>query len=69
MLITTLAAPFTLNIKHIAPLTYLTLNGITSVLNNDQLEELEYSLADLAHAIMLYKSAEDIGCDALQSVI
>lgn len=69
MNITTLAAPFTLNIKHIPPLTYLTLNGVTSVLNNIQLEELEYSLADLAHAIMLYKSSEDIGCNTLQSVI
>ncbi len=44
---------FKLNIKKVAGLTYITLNGKTTVLNDGSLDRLEYSLTDLNHAIML----------------
>lgn len=58
MNLTDLTKDFKLNIKYIEPLTYLTLNGKTTVLNYEEIEGLEYGLASLAHAISLYKRSE-----------
>jgi hypothetical protein len=62
---------FKLNLKFIEPLTYLTLNGKTTLLNYDELENLEYGLTNLAHAISLYKQSEfDCKhCNSLRDVI
>lgn len=46
---------YNLHIKLIEPLTYVTFNGITTIFNNNELEELECGLVDLAHAICVYK--------------
>lgn len=52
-----LAKDFKLNIKRISPLNYIVLNGRTMVLNDDELEDLEHGLVNLAHAISVYKRA------------
>jgi hypothetical protein len=62
---------FKLNLKFIEPLTYMTLNGQTIIYNYAELEDLEYGLVNLAHAINLYKQSEfnDKHCNVLQDVI
>ncbi len=47
---------FRLNVKKVAGLTYVTLNGKTTVLNDESLERLEYNLTDLNHAIMMARA-------------
>ena len=49
---------FSLNIKHIAPFNYVTLNGETKVYTDDQLEDFECGLTDLLHAISMYKRSK-----------
>ena len=48
---------FKLNIQHTNALHFITFNGVTTVLNDEELEKLEYSLTDLNHAITMYKIA------------
>jgi len=55
MNIAELAKDFKVSIKRIDPLNYLVLNGRTLVLNDDELEDLEYGLTNLSHAISVYK--------------
>lgn len=55
MNLTDLVTNFSLNMKWIAPLNYVTLNGETKVLTDDQLEDFECGLTDLLHAISMYK--------------
>jgi hypothetical protein len=66
-----LCSNFKLNLKFIEPLTYMTLNGDTIIYNYDELEDLEYGLVNLLHAISLYKQAEfpNNHCNSLQDVI
>ena len=52
-----LADQFKLNIKHTSGLHFVTFNGVTSVLNDKELEQLEYNLTDINHAITMYKIA------------
>ena len=49
---------FSLNMKHIAPFNYVTLNGETKVFTDDQLEDFECGLTDLLHAISMYKRSK-----------
>ncbi len=56
MKMTDLTLPFALNIKYIAPLHYITFNGRTTVLNDDELESLEFGLTDFAHALCMYQA-------------
>jgi len=71
MKLTDLTKNFKLNIKYIEPLTYITLNGRTTVLNYEEIEDLEYGLTNLAHAISLYKQSEFPlkHCNSLHDVI
>ena len=55
MNIAELVNDFKISIKCIAPLNYITLNGRTLVLNDDELEDLEYGLTNLSHSISVYK--------------
>ena len=52
-----LVEPFKLNIQHTSGLHFITFNGVTSVLSDEELEKLEYSLTDMNHAITMYKIA------------
>lgn len=52
-----LSKDFKMQIKRISPLNYLTLNGDTLVLTDEELEEFEYGLTNLLHAICVYKRA------------
>lgn len=54
-----LTTPFTLNMKFIAPLHYITLNGKTTVMNEDEFEALQYGLTDLLHACAMYTFTRD----------
>ena len=54
-----LTTQFALNIKYIAPLHYITFNGRTTLLTDKELEELEYGLADFAHAISMYQRTRE----------
>jgi len=58
MILKNLTEDFSLNIKFIEPLTYLTFNGKTTIFNYGELEDLEYGLAHLSHAISMYKKAK-----------
>ena len=53
-----LATNFSLNIKHVAPFNYVTLNGATKIFTDDQLEDFECGLTDLLHAISMYKRSK-----------
>lgn len=55
-----LMEPFKLNMKYVSGLHFITLNEVTTVLNDDELEKLEFSLTDLNHAITMYKIANKL---------
>ena len=52
-----LTEPFKLNIQCTSGLHFITFNGATTVLNDEELEQLEYNLTDINHAITMYKVA------------
>ncbi len=56
-----LIEPFKLNIQHTSGLHFITVSGVTTVLNDEELEKLEYSLTDINHAITMYKIATKLG--------
>jgi hypothetical protein len=60
-----LTEPFKLNIQHASGLHFITFNGVTTVLNDIELENLQCGLTDMNHAILMYNKA----CNASQEAI
>lgn len=58
MHLTDMAIGFKLNLRHVAPFNYVTLNGETKIFTDDQLEDFECGLTDLLHAICMYKRSK-----------
>ena len=52
-----LTEKFKLNMQHTSGLHFISFNGATTVLNDEELEQLEYNLTDINHAITMYKIA------------
>ncbi len=55
MNILALTQEFNLELKRVGESTDLKLNKVTICMTDDELEELEYNLANLSHAISMYK--------------
>jgi hypothetical protein len=56
-----LIEPFKLNIQNTSGLHFISFNGSTTVLNDEEIEQLEYNLTDINHAITMYKIATKLG--------
>lgn len=59
MYIAQLAKDYKVSIKRVDPLNFIALNNETLVLNDDELEDLEYGLTNLLHAISVYKREKE----------
>lgn len=55
MNILALTQDFTLELHRVGQSTDLKLNKVTICMTDDELEELEYNLTNLSHAISIYK--------------
>lgn len=55
MNILALTQDFSLELKRVGESTDLKLNKVTICMTDDELEELEYNLTNLSHAISIYK--------------
>lgn len=61
--------PFSLKMKYVAPLHYISFNGKIDVLTTEEIEDIECALTDILHGLSTYRRQVTKDCNTLQDTI